>query len=79
MIGFTDVLDSIYGMNGEKLEIKQVGIRNNMYSSAYGATLYLSDKLRKRNVDFSMVDKNISENSEDTKESVLDKVFGIFG
>ena len=79
MIGFTDVLDSIYGMNGEKLEIKQVGIRNNMYSSAYGATLYLCDKLKKRNSDYSMVDKNIKENSEDTKESVLDKVFGIFG
>ena len=50
-----------------------------MYSSAYGATLYLSDKLKKRKEDFSMVDKNIKENSEDTKESVLDKVFGIFG
>ena len=79
MIGFKEVLDDIYGMIGEKLEIKAMGIRNNMYSSAYGATLYLSDKLRKRNEDFSMVDKNISENSEDTKESVLDKVFGIFG
>lgn len=79
MIGFKEVLDSTYGMIGEKLEIKTMGIRNNMYSSAYGATLYLSDKLKKRRENFSMVDKNIKENSEDTKESVLDKVFGIFG
>ena len=64
--------------------ISAMGIRNNIYSSAYGITKYFNDKLELRGKTYKMISKEDVETLKSsgsdnaTNENMLSKVFGHF-
>ena len=84
-LDFELVLESVYGKSAAVTQIKEIGVRNNIYSSAVGMIKYFCDKMQFRNKKvsiFSIEEQeelgtfekyiNVSENS------VLGKLFGYF-
>ncbi len=82
---FNLVLESVFGKNARICEIKELGVRKNIYSSCVGMIKYFDEKMKFRNKEvsiFSLEEQeelgssdrrvNISENS------VLGKLFGYF-
>ncbi len=82
---FNLVLESVFGSQATILNIKELGVRNNIYSSCVGMIKYFNEKMEFRNKEVSIfnyeeieelssADKriNVSENS------ILGKLFGYF-
>lgn len=86
MLGFKYVLDISLGNTASVLNITTMGIRNNIYSSAFGITQYLNDKLKLRGKEYSMFSDWESDDlttidkktTTITNESIINKVFGYF-
>ena len=82
MEGFNVVVEEILGSKAKVGNIKVLGVRNNKYSSAVGNIIYFINKLKLRNIDYTMVDDY--EYEEENKimnvinDSMLGKVFGYF-
>lgn len=52
--GFDYVLDNTFGYIAKRLIINEIGIRDNIYSSAYGTIKYFDKKLRQKDREYSM-------------------------
>lgn len=66
-------------------EIRLIGLRNNKYSSAVGNIIYFINKLKLRNMDFTMLEDYDVEDNMDSQnlidkvnDTMLGKVFGYF-
>ena len=85
MDNFTVVSEEVLGNHASVGNIRVLGVRNNKYSSVVGNIVYFINKLRLRNIDYTMIDEEI-ENYKENKnnimnvinESMLGKVFGYF-
>lgn len=85
MDNFTVVSEEVLGNNASVGNIRILGVRNNKYSSVIGNIVYFINKLKLRNIDYTMLDEEI-ENYKENKnnimnvinETMLGKVFGYF-
>ena len=82
MDNFTMLAEEVLGNIVKVGNIKILGIRNNKYSSAVGNIIYFINKLKLRNIDYSMLDEYEYDNEKNImnviNDSVLGKVFGYF-
>ena len=82
--GFQYLVEQEFGFVAKVCNISTMGIRNNIYSSAYGITKYFNDKLDLRGKTYSMISKEDVETLKSsgsdnaTNENMLGKVFGHF-
>ena len=82
--GFQNLVENIFGRDAYVLDIKEMGIRNNMYSTTLGLIKYFNNKLEFRGISYSMIkeediDKlNLSKEKQVSKEGIFSKVFGYF-
>lgn len=86
LAGFEYVVENIFDRRTSTLNIRTMGIRNNMYSSSYGIIKYFHNKLDLRGLSYSMVSETEADSLISTKEKVsnknhdniINKVFGYF-
>ena len=82
--GFQYLVEQEFGFVAKVCNISAMGIRNNIYSSAYGITKYFNDKLELRGITYKMISKEDVETLKSsgsdnaTNENMLSKVFGHF-
>lgn len=81
MLGFDALLQDTYGRKGRMLGVNVIGIRDNRFSTSYGAIKYFVDKLNLREKDYTMfVDEKVEEMLRARKKmgtgSALGKIFG---
>lgn len=81
MLGFGALLEDIYGRKGRVLTTNIIGIRDNKFSSSYGAIKYFVNKLDLREKDYTMfIDEKVDEMLRARKKmgtgSALGKIFG---
>lgn len=82
LAGFQSVVDNCFDNYASVLDIKQMGIRSNMYSSTLGLIKYFTNKLEFRGITYTMVKDddivklNLTKNRN--KDGILNKVFGHF-
>lgn len=82
---FSMLVDEVFGHEAKILSIKEIGVRNNIYSSALGVSKYYDEKTRSRGVDFSIWNENETEELSNVNKkinfgenSILGKLFGYF-
>ena len=82
---FNLVLESVFGNFATTLQIKELGVRNNIYSSCVGMIKYFDEKMQFRNKEVSIFNYDeIEELSSADKRlnvsdnSILGKLFGYF-
>lgn len=86
LIGFSYVVENIFGLNATTLNITTMGIRNNKFSSAIGIIKYFHEKMKLREKNISLLGDDKIEEIEQNKHSMLDlsedtfisKIFGYF-
>ena len=85
LAGFSYVVENNFDHRTVVLDIKNMGIRNNMYSTTLGLIKYFYYKLDFRGITYSMVKEEDSEklievNNKNTasKDNIINKVFGYF-
>jgi len=86
MANFEYVVDDVFNKKATIGSIRLVGIRNNIYSSAFGNIIYFINKLKLKGKSYTMVDSNdmedlssIKKNTTSTSnETMLERVFGYF-
>lgn len=83
LAGFNYLVEQEFGFVAKVCNISTMGIRHNMYSSAYGITKYFNDKLDLRGKTYNMISNEDiqtlrSNTSDTTSENMLSKVFGHF-
>ena len=65
-----------------KGNIKLIGVRDNMYSTAIGNIIYFLNTLKLKGMDYSMLSEDdmdkLSSPKSNNNETVLGKVFGYF-
>ena len=84
LAGFSYVVENNFDHRTSVLDIRNMGIRNNMYSSCFGLIKYFHNKLDFRGVSYSMVNEEDSDKLIEVKDkvankdSIINKVFGYF-
>lgn len=86
LAGFEYVVENVFDRRCSTLDIRTMGIRNNMYSSSYGIIKYFHNKLDLRGLSYSMVSEKEANNLISTKgkssnnfhDNIISKVFGYF-
>ena len=85
LAGFGYVVENIFDHRTSVLDIRTMGIRNNMYSSVFGLIKYFHYKLDFKGMTYSMVkdvDSNklleINDKNVTNKDGILGRVFGYF-
>ncbi len=86
LAGFEYVVENVFDRRCSTLDIRTMGIRNNMYSSSYGIIKYFHNKLDLRGLSYSMVSEKEANNLVSTNEkssnnfhdNIISKVFGYF-
>lgn len=86
LAGFQYVVENIFDRRAMTLDISTMGVRNNIYSSAFGMIKYFYYKLESRGKTYSMfsdsqADDLVSTNGKMagmTNESIIQQVFGYF-
>ena len=86
MVHFEYVVDEIFKKEVIIGNIKLLGLRNNIYSSAFGNIIYFINKLKLKGKSYTMVGSNDMEDLSSVKkntmitsnETMLEKVFGYF-
>ena len=83
MEGFNFLAKEVLGNTTSVGSIKILGVRNNKYSSAIGNIIYFINKLRLKNVDYTMFDDEFEISNKNNimnviNDTVLGKVFGYF-
>ena len=85
--GFGNIVDNEFNNNATVLDIKNMGARSNMYSTALGLIKYFNNKLDFKGINYSMIkdfdkeetvqtEKN--RNNTNNKDNIINKVFGYF-
>lgn len=85
---FTDInliLEEVFGKNYTLGEVKELGVRDNKYSSALGLIKYFDQKLKLRDKNFSIFNKDeeselgtVSKRINVNNDSIIGKIFGYF-
>mgnify|MGYP004528258969 FL=1 len=83
MLGFSSLVEELYGRHSSVLSLAVIGIRNNKYSTVYGSIKYFNEKLNLREKDYTMFsEEKINELTQVRRKigagSVLGKIFKIF-
>lgn len=86
LAGFEYVVENVFDRRCSTLDIRTMGIRNNMYSSSYGIIKYFHNKLDLRGLSYSMVSEEEANRLVSTKgkssssfnDNIISKVFGYF-
>ena len=86
MAHFDYVADEIFNKKAIIGNIRLVGLRNNIYSSAFGNIIYFINKLKLKGKSYTMVGSNDMEDLSSVKkntmitsnETMLERVFGYF-
>lgn len=86
LMGFNYVVENVFGVEAVVLNISTMGIRSNMFSSSIGIIKYFHEKMKLRQKEISLIDKEKIDEIEHGKHSMLDltedtfisKIFGYF-
>ncbi|MDE5587042.1 MAG: hypothetical protein K2I72_01570, partial [Bacilli bacterium] len=86
LAGFQYVVENVFDRRATTLDIRTMGVRNNMYSSAFGMIKYFYYKLESRGKTYSMFNESQAEELVSTNrkmsgmanDSIIHKVFGYF-
>ncbi len=86
LMGFNYVVENVFGVEAVVLNISTMGIRSNMFSSSIGIIKYFHEKMKLRQKEVSLIDKEKIDEIEHGKHSMLDltedtfisKIFGYF-
>ena len=81
MDGFASVVENEFDHRTSILDIRNMGVRSNVYSSCLGLIKYFYNKLDFRGITYSMVkdeDSNKLSNKDRNRDNILNKVFGYF-
>lgn len=85
MLGFEYIVRDVFGEYANIGNVKLLGIRDNIYSSAIGNIVYFISKLKLKDMDYSMVSDDemyqmtvINSKKISTSDSMLGKIFGFF-
>lgn len=87
LTGFGYVVENVLGINASTLNMTSVGVRSNKYSAVMGSIKYFHEKLRLREIEYSMFNEsNLDDNGIFNKKNLLNinndtfisKVFGYF-
>ena len=85
MLGIEYIVRDIFGDNANIGNIKLLGIRDNIYSSAIGNIVYFISKLKLKEMDYSMITDDdmyqitsVNSRKLSTSDSMLGKIFGFF-
>jgi len=81
MDGFASVVEKEFDHRTSILDIRNMGVRSNVYSSCLGLIKYFYNKLDFRGITYSMVkdeDSNKLSNKDRNRDNILNKVFGYF-
>ena len=87
LMGFGYLVENVLGINASTLNITTVGIRGNKYSSAIGIIKYFYEKLKLRNIDYTMFDESkmnfaLMSNKNNllniNNDTIVSKIFGYF-
>lgn len=86
LMGFSYVVENIFGINSSTLNATSIGIRNDKFSSAIGIIKYFHNKMALRERDISMLDEDEINEMMQNKKSELglnndvttSKIFGYF-
>ena len=86
LMGFSYVVENIFGINSSTLNNTTIGIRSNKFSSAMGIIKYFHEKMVLRGKCISLVDdvmveqmlKNKKSMLELTDDTIISKIFGYF-
>ena len=81
ILGFTTTIEDLYPKNASSMNINIIGIRDNRYSSVYGAIKYFCEKLALREKEYSMFDDTkieemLAQGKKMGSTNVLSKIFG---
>lgn len=81
MLGFDALLQDVYGRKGKVSSINIIGIRDNKYSTSFGAIKYFVSKLNLKEKEYTMfIDEKVEEMLRARKKtgtgSALGKIFG---
>lgn len=82
LAGFSSVVEKEFDHRTSVLDIRNMGVRNNVYSSCLGLIKYFYNKLDFRGINYSMIkeedsDKIIKDRNTN-RDGILNKVFGYF-
>ena len=82
LAGFASLVENTFDHRTAVLDIRNMGIRNNMYSTTLGLIKYFHNKLDFRGINYSMIkeaDSNkLTSKEKINKEGILNKVFSYF-
>lgn len=84
LAGFEYVVENIFDRRASTLNIKEMGIRSNVYSSCYGIIKYFHHKLNLRGQSYSMIsssdEKKLISNKDKvaSNDNIISKIFGYF-
>ena len=79
LAGFPSIVENVFDHRTSVLDIKNMGVRNNMYSTTLGLIKYFHNKLDFRGINYSMIKEadsdNLTNKEKINKEGILNKVF----
>ena len=78
LLGFSYISENVFDRKASILDIKTMGIRNNMYSSCFGLIKYFNNKLDFRGINYTMIDDDNAFLTKDSnkKDNIFNKFFG---
>lgn len=82
LAGFSSVVEKEFDHRTSVLDIRNMGVRNNVYSSCLGLIKYFYNKLDFRGINYSMIKEEDSDkiikDKNTNRDGILNKVFGYF-
>ena len=85
MANFSLLVEEIFGHQAKIINIRELGVRSNIYSTALGLIKYYDEKTRTQGVDFSIFNdeeteelSNVNKRINFGENSILGKLFGYF-
>ena len=85
MPGFSLKLEEVFGHSAKIANLRELGVRSNIYSPSVGLIKFFQEKLKMRKQEYSMFNEeeiedmcSISTKSNDEDNSILGRLFGYF-
>ena len=72
--GFPNLMDDEFNYEKIICNITPLGIRSNIYSSCYGAVKYYDNKMKFRDIEYTMINKNEIKEDTRTLDDLLEKL-----
>ena len=72
--GFNYLLEGLFGDITYMVNMNTMGVRSNIYSSAFGAIKYYCDKLELRGIEDNMYDSEMLDNDKNVYQNMIDKM-----